>query len=128
MSAPTLQLDAGTERLVEEAYARRARSLAGREALGNAALTVAFATAAIALAALADPARALDVPLALLLVVAYAAMSRIEFTSGAGFAVPTQVLFVPMLLLLPTPLVPLLVAASLVLASAWSLLREGRPL
>jgi len=102
MSAPTLQLDARTERRVEEAYERRARGLYGRELLANAGLTVAFVSSALALAVVAGPARALDVPLAALFVVAFAVLSRIEFTSGAGFAVPTQVLFVPMLL----PLLP----------------------
>ena len=49
-------------------------------------------------------------PIALAFLVAYAAADRIEFSTGAGYAVPTQLVFVPMLLLLPTPLVPLLVA------------------
>ena len=41
----------------------------------------------------------------------YAVVARVEFSGGAAYAVPTQIVFVPMLLLLPTPLVPLLVAA-----------------
>ena len=54
---------------------------------------------------------------------AYALVGRAEFPSGAGFAVPTQVVFVPMLLLLPTPIVPLLVALALVLTSTANALR-----
>jgi putative nucleotidyltransferase with HDIG domain len=121
-------MDARTERRVEEAYERRARGLDRRELLANAGLTIAFVTAALALAVLAEPARELSAPLAGLLMLAFAVLSRIEFTSGAGFAVPTQLLFVPMLLLLPTPVVPLVVAAALVLSSAWSLARAGAPL
>src|SRR4051812_24962480 len=41
---------------------------------------------------------------------------------------PTQLLFVPMLLLLPTPLVPLLTTAALVLGAAWDVVTERRPL
>ena len=39
------------------------------------------------------------------------ASQRVEFHVGDGYVVPTQLVFVPMLLLLPTPLVPLLVVA-----------------
>ena len=46
--------------------------------------------------------------------------ARIEFSIGAGYAVPTQLVLVPMLLLLPTPLVPLLVGAA-----PWSARRPG---
>lgn len=40
---------------------------------------------------------------------------------------PTQIVFVPMLLLLPTPLVPLLVAAGLVFSSLGQTLAGGTP-
>ena len=43
----------------------------------------------------------------------YAVVARVEVWGGTGYAVPTQIVFVPMLLLLPTPLVPLLVAAAI---------------
>jgi putative nucleotidyltransferase with HDIG domain len=55
--------------------------------------------------------------------VAYAVADRIEFSSGTGYCVPTQLVFVPMMLLLPTPLVPLLVAAALMGSSGWDMLR-----
>jgi HD-GYP domain-containing protein (c-di-GMP phosphodiesterase class II) len=42
---------------------------------------------------------------------AYALASRIEFDSGAGYTVPTQLVFVPMALVLPLWIVPPLVAA-----------------
>ena len=57
-----------------------------------------------------DAERSLSIPLACILVAAHVLASRIKFEVGAGFTVPTQLVFVPMLFLLPTPLVPLLVA------------------
>src|SRR5215218_4932903 len=61
--------------------------------------------------------RSLSPGLAVALVAAYAVVARAEFPSGAGYAVPTQVVFVPMLLGLPTPTVPLLIAVALILSS-----------
>ena len=55
--------------------------------------------------------------------VAYALVGRAQFVLGTGFAVPTQVVLVPMLLLLPTPTVPLLVAVALVLTTMMDALR-----
>jgi HD-GYP domain-containing protein (c-di-GMP phosphodiesterase class II) len=48
-------------------------------------------------------------------VVAYALAANVEFEVGAGFAVPTQLILVPMLFLLPLGLVPVCVAAGLLL-------------
>ena len=61
--------------------------------------------------------------LAVALVAAYALVARAEFPAGAGFAVPTQVVLVPMLLLLPTPTVPLLVALALIITTLIDALR-----
>ena len=43
-------------------------------------------------------------------------MASVAFNVGAGYVVPTQLMFIPMLLLLPTPLVPLLVTLGALLA------------
>jgi len=56
--------------------------------------------------------------MAAIFVVAYAGLLRVEFVFGETRTFPTQLLFVPMLLLLPTPLVPLLVMAAAVLTKA----------
>jgi putative nucleotidyltransferase with HDIG domain len=110
------RVDAGTERRLGEGVARRGRRLAGREAVGTAVLVAGFPLPAFALALLADADRPFNPALALLFVTAYALVARVEFPSGAGYAVPSQLVFVPMLLLLPTPYVPLLVGAATVLA------------
>ncbi len=57
-------------------------------------------------------------------VVAYTVVNRVEFRLGDGNVVPTQLVFVPMLLLLPTPLVPLLVASASVASCLVNVLRR----
>jgi len=112
------EITAGAERLLEGARARRVGRLLAREQVADGALVAFFMVAAPLFALLAPADRLLEPGLALALVLAYALVADSEFPSGAGFAVPTQVIFVPMLLLLPTPTVPLLVALALLITSA----------
>ena len=56
--------------------------------------------------------------------IAYAVAARVEFEVGSGFAVPTQVVFVPMLFLLPVGLVPLCVAVGFLLCAALDVARR----
>jgi len=118
MSDSTPHMNAGAERLLEESLERQTRALDRREQVGAAVLAAGFLVCALALALLVDADRPFSAPLALAFVVAFAASARVEIWAGSGYFVPTQLVFVPMLLLLPTPLVPLLVAAALVLARA----------
>ena len=126
MSALTAELDAATERRHVEAFERRARRMDLREVLVQLPFTAAFLAVAVALAVLTEPARGLSIPLALAFIAAYVVADRIEFSVGAGYAVPTQLVFVPMLLLLPTPLVPLLVSAAVVLSATPDVVRGRR--
>jgi HD-GYP domain-containing protein (c-di-GMP phosphodiesterase class II) len=118
MSDSTTHMDAGTERLLEESLERRQQKLDRRERIGNRFFTGAFLAGAIALAVLADAQRELSPWLAALFVLAFVAATRVELWAGTGCFTPTQIVFVPMLLLLPTPYVPLLVAVALVLHKA----------
>jgi hypothetical protein len=79
--------------------------------------------AAVTLALLAGPARAFSLPVAAALLAAYIVAGRIEFVFGDSRTMPTQLVFVPMLLLLPTPLVPLLVTVGLLAVPAATVLR-----
>jgi putative nucleotidyltransferase with HDIG domain len=124
MSTLTSDLDAATERRVEESHERRLRGLTRREWYGSVPLSALFLVAAVALAVLAEPAREVSLPLMLAFVVAYAIADRIEFSTGTGYAVPTQLVFVPMLLLLPTPYVPLLVTAGMVVGTLYAIARR----
>jgi len=111
-AAPT----AGAEtELVEASRARLARTLPPRDRLAAFGMTTAFLVAAAALATLAPSGRSPSPLVVAVLVAAYALTSRAEFEVGTGVVVPTQLVFVPMLFLLPFPTVPLCVAAGLLL-------------
>ena len=125
MSATAPNLDAATERRFEESRERRERTLDRRELLGALVLSSGFMACAIALALLGTPERELSLPVALAFVVAYAVAARIEFSTGTGYAVPTMLVFVPMLLLLPTPLVPLLVMVANAGSELWNMRKSG---
>jgi putative nucleotidyltransferase with HDIG domain len=123
MSNTAPALNAATERRYEETLERRRSKSDRRELLGAVALSTVFIAAAVALAVLATPARDLNPLLALAFAAAYALAVRIEFTTGTHFAVPTQLVFVPMLLLLPTPLVPLILALANTAMAAYDMRR-----
>jgi putative nucleotidyltransferase with HDIG domain len=123
MSTLPNDLDAGTERLIAEVRARREQALPARERAVEATLALATVGAALALPFLTDAQRGLSLPLGLAFVAAYAAVSRILFDVGDGRVIPTQLVFVPMLLLLPTPLVPLLIVLAMAGSMAVSALR-----
>jgi diguanylate cyclase (GGDEF)-like protein len=106
------------EILLEESRTRAALPLAGRDRVVSATSGLAFAALALALAVLLPWNRDLSPALALSLVLGYALASRIEFEVGTGSAVPTELVLVPMLFLLPTPIVPLLVAAGYLVGAA----------
>jgi putative nucleotidyltransferase with HDIG domain len=114
-SAPTAArrrpADALDDGLVGESRARMALALGDREFLPTLLTALGFVAAAAALVAwlpVHRPDAGLAVTLAL--VVCYAIATRVQFEAGWGIAVPTQLVFVPMLFLAPLRLVPLLVA------------------
>ncbi len=122
MSTST-EISPGAQRLLEGGLLRRPERLLAREQVADGAFAAAFLVAAVLFAWLAPAERTLAPGLAAALVAAYALVGRAQFVLGAGFAVPTQVVLVPMLLLLPTPTVPLLVALALVLTTVADTLR-----
>ena len=85
----------------------RARRLLITEA-GVAAL---FIAAAGSLAVFASATRTLSVSALAVTVVAYLIAGRVQYPVGSSWTAPTQLVFVPMLFVLPTPYVPLIVAA-----------------
>jgi len=89
-----------------------------RELAVEAVSSALFFAAVAALAALLPHQHAFSLPLALVLMGAYAVASRVRFAIGYGFTVPTQLVFVPMLFLLPLGAVPLVVAGGIALGSA----------
>jgi HD-GYP domain-containing protein (c-di-GMP phosphodiesterase class II) len=114
IAAPAAGLEADTE-LVEASRARLARALPARDRLAALGMTTGFLVAAAALASVTPSDRTPSPLLIAVLVAVYAVTSRAEFEVGTGVVVPTQLVFVPMLFLLPLPTVPLCVAAGLLL-------------
>ncbi|MDP8907708.1 MAG: PAS domain S-box protein, partial [Chloroflexota bacterium] len=92
------------------------RRLSRRELVVDALLAGGFCLAALGLATVPDT-RPPSLVLAAVLGGFYALASRITFAVGAGFAVPTQLMLVPMLFLLPPAIVPLVVASALLLGT-----------
>jgi HD-GYP domain-containing protein (c-di-GMP phosphodiesterase class II) len=100
----------------EELFARgrsRARLRArGRERQVEFAAGGLFLAVAVAMALLLDSPRSIDWSTTAIVVVAYVAAARAKFDIADGYTVPTELVLVPMLFLLPTPLVPLVVSLS----------------
>jgi putative nucleotidyltransferase with HDIG domain len=84
----------------------------GVERLVEIALALGFLLVALTMALLLPSPRALDLPTLAALVAAYVVCSRAKFDIADGYTVPTELVLVPMLFLLPTPAVPLIVACS----------------
>ena len=105
--------DPATEVLIEDRRARRFARLAGREAWASLAIGGAFLAVAVPFAFLFDDGRVANPLLLVALVGAYALSYKVEFEIGSGFAIATQLAFVPMLFLLPLNVVPLCVAVGM---------------
>ena len=113
----SILLDPEEQRVIEETRARRLQRLAVRERIAFVLFTGGFAVAAAATALVFASDRSPGSLTVALLVAAYAAAFRLDFEIGTGSAVPTQLILVPMLFLLPVGYVPLAVAAGIVLGT-----------
>ncbi len=116
-----------SERL-RASFAGRAQRMLDAERGAELIVGAGFIAAALALALLGGWNRGLLLPIAALYVVGVAAAGEVRFDIGAGFTVPTQALFVPMLFAVPVSLVPLLVALSLALGMMPAILARSVPL
>jgi HD-GYP domain-containing protein (c-di-GMP phosphodiesterase class II) len=100
----------------EQLFARgRNRALIkarGRERTVEQATGAAFLVVAAAMAVFLDSPRSLQPSTLLVLVAAYVVACRAKFDIADGYTVPTELVLVPMLFLLPTPMVPLVVSLS----------------
>jgi HD-GYP domain-containing protein (c-di-GMP phosphodiesterase class II) len=119
-SRPARDLDPLADGLIEQSRARRTERLASRELLASVAVGGTFLAAASVLAASYPGHRSPSFFTIVALLAAYAVASQVEFEVGAGWAVPTQLVLVPMLFLLPVSTVPLAVAAGLLLGEVAS--------
>jgi diguanylate cyclase (GGDEF)-like protein len=123
-TADDIRSDDAAERLLEDSWETRSRGVDRRELLTEVAAGALFVLGAVALLLVPGARAGFDVVVAITLVVLYTLVSRVEFPVGAGYVVPSQLVLVPMLVLLPPATVPLLVAVGLVLARASDLVRR----
>jgi HD-GYP domain-containing protein (c-di-GMP phosphodiesterase class II) len=90
-----------------------------------------FATGFLVVAAVLpfaiESSRSPSVATVLALIAAYAAASQARFEVGTGLFLPTGLIFVPMLFLLPLGWVPAAICGGLLLGSSTDLLRRGLP-
>jgi diguanylate cyclase (GGDEF)-like protein len=123
-----MRSEAAADRLLEDSWQTRARRLPPREILSEIAAAVVFLVTATALLLAPGATAGFDPLTAAVLVTLYVVVAGIEFPVGAGNVVPTQLVLVPMLVLLPPGTVPLLVALGLLLAKLSDWLRRRGPL
>ena len=112
----------------EEARTRRVNRLTRRERVVEVAVGGSFLVAALALVLLADGGRPFHWIDAAIVVVSLGAASMVVFEVGSTYTMPVQLVFVPMLFVLPAPAVPLCVAAALMLPKLADALLGRRPI
>jgi putative nucleotidyltransferase with HDIG domain len=103
---------------IERTDEQRAERLERRERVAEVSLGLTTLLAAAGLPLAVPGSRPLDPWLLAALIVAFAVTQRVQFHDGAGYSAPTQLVFVPMMLLLPPAYVPLAVVAGMTAASA----------
>ena len=97
-AAPTFTpaLDPDANALIEESRERGQRHLRSRTRWSALVFGTGFVAVAATLAALLPSDRSPSPAIVVLLVAAYALTSRVKFEVGTGFALPTQLVLVPM--------------------------------
>jgi diguanylate cyclase (GGDEF)-like protein len=116
--------ESSAERLLHRWRPYDSRRLTPRERRVEIVAAAAFVAVATAMPLLISSERAFDPAVAAALIVSFAVASRVRLYVGAGAAVPTQLVLVPMLFLLPPATVPACVAAGLLAPDAIDVLRR----
>jgi HD-GYP domain-containing protein (c-di-GMP phosphodiesterase class II) len=101
---------------IEAQRARQTAPLPHADRVLAAVLGGGFLAVALPLSVLLPSGRSPSALVVLGLVAAYAAAFRLDFEVGAGFAIPTELVLVPMLFILPLGVVPICVAGAILLA------------
>jgi HD-GYP domain-containing protein (c-di-GMP phosphodiesterase class II) len=115
VSSASAALDPAFELALAETRGRSRSHLVGRDLLSSIVIGAGFLIAAGSAFALLPQHRPTLPWLLATLIVIYAAASRVEFAVGSGYAIPTVLIIVPMLFVIPLREVPLCVAAGLLL-------------
>src|SRR6187551_1215590 len=121
---PALEADPDSDALIEERRARAVTPLGSLDSRVTSVSVLAFLASCVSLQLAFSGDRHPSLGLLVLLIAAYAVASKVEFEVGIGSAIPTQLVFVPMLFLLPPSMVPLCVALGLLLGNLTSYLKR----
>jgi hypothetical protein len=114
--------------LLAESRERRRRHFSRREWRAEIVVGGAFVLAALALALSVPPDRSLDPVIAALVVLMMALASQVRFEVASCYTMPTQLVLVPALFMLPPQAVPGVVALGLAAGKAPQLFRSRAPL
>jgi diguanylate cyclase (GGDEF)-like protein len=116
----TVEPDAAVDAQIAASRARLPERLSRRDRIVSGVLSAAFVVAAVALAvSTPDGGRDAGPFLVAAFAAAYAVCSAIEFEVSSGTGVPTMLVLVPMLFVLPPGWAPLVVAAGLLVGGGW---------
>jgi HD-GYP domain-containing protein (c-di-GMP phosphodiesterase class II) len=126
--AQAATLDPEVDEHIEAVRESEVGGMRGRNLYSAAFFASAFLATATALALGLSSSRSPSAITVVALILAYAAASHARFEVGTGLFLPTALVFVPMLFLLPLGYVPLAICAGLLLGAATDLLRRGLPL
>jgi HD-GYP domain-containing protein (c-di-GMP phosphodiesterase class II) len=96
-----------------------------RERLATSVSALLFLAAAAAIAVFVPDERSVDPAVTLGLLLGYAIALHVRFEFAGYYGSPEQLVFIPLLLLGPLPLVPLLVAAAAILSLVPDILRNS---
>ncbi len=124
MAVMASSIESGDAGLVEQARTRATEAPKSRESVVTVGTAAAFVAAVAGLLLWApDVGPNAGTATLLALVTCYAIAARIEFEVGFAIAVPTQLVFVPMLFIAPLHVVPVLVALGFALSALPEYLR-----
>jgi HD-GYP domain-containing protein (c-di-GMP phosphodiesterase class II) len=118
-------LDPEADGLILESRIRKHLRLRDRDRWASLLIGGSFLATAIAIALGLDSGRSPGAWVYVFFVVLYAGVSRVEFEIGTGAALPTQLVLVPMLFVLPLAYVPLCVVAAFLLRAPLAYWRSG---
>ncbi|HLY51201.1 MAG TPA: HD domain-containing phosphohydrolase [Solirubrobacteraceae bacterium] len=121
-----VERSAGVQRLLAQFRPVLREPLPRAELRAEGIVAVAFLAVAVPLAVLAPQHGSHSPALILLFMLVFALTTKVEFDLGSGYCVPTQLVLVPMLFVLPAAWVPLLVVGSLLGGRALEFARGTR--
>jgi HD-GYP domain-containing protein (c-di-GMP phosphodiesterase class II) len=117
------------EALLQVGKERRNRPLDSNHDLATQVIAaVAFIASAVLIAVVAPWPRSLSVVNLALVLLVWVIVDRVKFPVGGGWTYPTLLVFVPALFLLPTPVVPLIVALAILIGGVPAFVRGQTPL